>query len=648
MSELLGRMGEVWERVRWSGHPVRRRKRWLVKKVLGLDSEAYAGRGFYGNFAVRYSKGAGAPFMFCASSADGSWQRVWTAAQVREMLDELARQDADVFVFNLKYEIGAILRALHVTANELERIRMSRGEYWVPIRGGAWEVRVYPGKVFQIRRNRRRGHRVLTLWDAHNFFPGSLERVAQDLLGEGKIAQDVSRYTPEYVRENWNFIAQYCLRDAMLTARLMELLIKKVEEVVGVRPQRHYSPAAWAAEVFRALGFVENVWKFWRAGLEGEEVLKYAWAAYSGGKFEMRVKGYVSESYQYDLSSAYPAVIAQLKPLSWAKVISSQLYHPEAEYGLIHCLIEIDPNELGDLPHPVGVWGRHFGEAPGFDRSSKGTKFYPVGFWEAVITKDEYEYLTRNGARVQIIQGIWMYPRTDYELYRSTVELLYKLKESTEDKWIRHVVKLLLNGMYGKFVQVMRRNDGSLEPGLYWNPIHGGVITARVRCWVSELQKQFGSHILAVHTDSVISDIPLPIEKPGLGGWRFERKGEYIGIRSGIYQIGDKVAHQGFVPLVEESGVLRKSTWKEILRRMDPQSTHIQFEQEEIISWMMAGLIADPQAINVFARMQKILSLVDDPKRVSVGPITAGRLLKERIETLPMIVMRDRDLLTDS
>lgn len=646
MSELLGRLDETWDRVKWTGFPVRKRRRWVKKGIIGLDSEAYAGKGVYNGYVLTYSKNAGGPFMFCVSSPDGAWQRVWSVSQVREMLDELARRDADVFVFNLRYEVGAILRALHVTVKELNHIRKSRGEHWVPIRDGAWEVRVYPGKAFQIRRNRKRGHKTLTVWDAHNFLPGSLEVVAQDLLGEGKLAQDVTRYTPEYVRRHWDSIAQYCLRDAMLTAKLMELLIQKVEDVLGVRPQRHYSPATWAAEVFRALGPVENVWKFWQAGSEGREVLRYAWAAYAGGKFEMRTKGYVPKAYQYDLSSAYPAVIAQLKPLRWAKVVESELYHPEAEYGLIHCLIEIDPNELGDLPHPVGVWGSCYGRTQSlFDRRRKGTMFYPVGVWEAIITKDEYEYLTNAGAKVQILRGLWIYPRTEHKLYRLRVELLYKMKEEAKDKWTRHVVKIILNGMYGKFVQTIRRNDGTLEPGLYWHPIHGGIITARVRCWVSEIQRRFGTHILAVHTDSVVSDVLLPIEKPGLGGWRFEREGEYIGIRSGIYQIGGKVAHQGFIPVVSGEGRLKRSTWKEILKRVSPQSTHVQLEQEEVVSWVIAGLIADPQAINIFARLQKTLSLADDPKRVPVGRVTAGRLLSERIKTLPMVVFRSDTLL---
>lgn len=646
MAGTLERLDETWDKVKWQGFPVKKRKKWVKKQVIGLDSEAYAGRGVYNGYALNYSKNSGAPFMFCASDAQGEWTRTWTASQVREMIDELSRMDADIFVFNLTYETGAILRALHVTSRELNAIRASRGEEWVPIKGGAWEVKVYSGKSFQIRRNRNRGHKVLTLWDAHNFFPGSLDKVAGDLLGERKLAQDVTKYTPEYVRRHWNEIEEYCTRDAMLTARLMTVLLDKIEDVLGVRPQRHYSPATWAAEVFRALGPVENVWKFWQTS-EGREVLRFAWGAYAGGKFEMRVKGYVEKAYQYDLSSAYPAVIAQLKSLRWAKVVDSELYHPEAEYGLIHCLIAIDPKKLGDLPHPVGVWGAPFGESNNiFDRRKKGTMYYPVGAWEAIITKDEYEYLQNAGADVKIVRGIWIYPRAEHELYRERVEKLYQMKEAAQDPWTRHVVKIILNGMYGKFVQVLRHRDGTLEPGLYWNPIHGGVITARVRCWVSEIQRRFGSHILAVHTDSVVSDTPLPIKSPGLGGWRFERSGEYIGIRSGVYQLGDKVAHQGFIPLVKEGERLRKSTWKEILQRANPNATHVQLEQEEVVSWIMAGLIADPQSINVFARLQKTLSLADDPKRVPVGRITAGRLLRERIETLPQIVFRGDTLLT--
>ena len=638
MSELLESLNELWTKIRWHGRSVRKRGKGRRREIIGLDSEAYAGKGVRVGWAITCDKGAGKPFLFCASTADGSWQRAWTASDVIRMLEELTNKNADVFVFNLTYETGAIFRAMRIPSREIDAVRESQGEEWVPVKDGVWEVKVYPGKAFRIRR--RGSHKTLTLWDAHNFFPGSLERVAREFLGETKLAQDVSLYTKKYVEGNWDTIVEYCLHDAQLTAMLMDRLLAEIERVTGVRPQSHYSPATWAADVFRAMGWVDNVSAFWREGPGGEEVLRYALGAYSGGKFEMRTKGRVPEAYQYDISSAYPAVIADLINLRWATVVDSSLYHPEADYGFLYCLIEIDPNKAGDLPHPVGVWGG-FGEKMRlYSERGKGVMYYPVGVWEAIITKDEYEYLTNAGADVQIMRGFWIYAGTRHRLYENRVKLLYDIKETAKDEWTRHVIKIILNGLYGKFVQMLHSRDGTVEPGMLWHPIYGAIITARVRCWVSEVQRKYGEHILAVHTDSVISDIPLPIESSKLGGWRFKGKGEYIGIRCGIYQIGEKVACQGFQPTIKEGGELKRATWKEILQRVPPDSAEIMLEQEEAISWKIGAVTANPQAINVFARSQKLLSLNQDIKRFAPSGITAGKLLHERVRTEPHVVLR--------
>ena len=237
LNHLCSDRGETWDRVERSGFPVRKsrkRKRRIRKKILGFSSEAYVGRGTYGGSALTCPKNAGAPFMFAASSPDGSWQRIWPAFYVREMLDKLARQDADIFAFNHQYEVSAILRAMRVTSKEQSQIWKSRGEHWVSIHKGSWEAKADPGKVFQIRR--KGSHSTFTLLDAHN-----LLRIGNSSSGsfrrKGTCLEDITKYTRKYVKENWDSIAQYCLRKAMLTAELMTLLIQKVEEESGVRPQ---------------------------------------------------------------------------------------------------------------------------------------------------------------------------------------------------------------------------------------------------------------------------------------------------------------------------------------------------------------------------------------------------------------------------
>jgi len=579
---------ESWRRVDWEC-PVRLlQSKGKVRRIWwGWDSEALPQNG--------------KPVLFCAVSEDGD--QYYSADPLKVLAEVCRHGPADVFVWNLTYEIGALFRALKVTKEQLAQIKNSSD--WVSLKPyhSNISVKVYPARYLGIKWGKRK----VNFYDAFAFYQCSLDRAAKKFLGQSKLAFDIERLTQESLEKYWDYLVQYCLEDARLTLALM-LRLRAIAQELGFKPVSHYSPAAWAQQMVAQLEGVENVKPLWDLGPEGKRVLEFAWDAYRGGKFEMTVLGYVQQAYMYDINSAYASVIRSLYSLNGARIVRTHLDCPDADYALILCRIYIPPHRY--RPHPVGiVW--------------HGVLIFPAGRFLAVITKDEYEFLQRIGAQIDIIDAYWIYT-TRKEIYKNVVDRLYDAKMFHPDKNVRDFAKILLNGFYGKMVQTVERPDGKLEPGMAWHPIHAGVITARIRCLISEVQGQPG--VLAVHTDSVIADRPLDLPLgEGLGQWKLVAQGPYLGLREGIYQVGDHIAHQGCPGVTD---------WFAVLRKCDANQTVV-LTRRRFKTWKEVHDIEDCNRI-VEERLE--LNFGKLRKRWASGEITAERLLQERIETQPLIV----------
>lgn len=506
-------------------HYLRRTKHTKSIQVLGIDTEAYR---------------TGKCFMVATSLGD-----VFSIKDFPACLFTRSYRGKKFVAYNLKYDSGAFLQHLSPTA--LKTLwKTTRCEY------GGYRYRAIANKCLTIRK----GHNTVTFYDAYNFYKMPLEAAAETYLGEHKLYEDVTRYTPQYVRYHYDDIGRYCIQDAILVARLMDVIIKRFERI-GVYPQKLYSTAYVSYQYFRSTCPYVTVKKYWD---KHREVLDYAMQGYNGGKFEVTEKG-TGYYYEYDIVSAYPAEISNLVDISWARVVESSAYRKGAVYGFIKCHLKI----------PYGVFSPTV-----VPRGAVNT--FPIGEYERVITKAEYEYLTAAGADIKIIKGYWLHIDNRQYPYRRQIKRLVALKQlykANDEDLYYHTVKILMNSLYGKFVQLIASGD-HYRASTCWNPIYGAVITAACRVKVTAEQQAHDS-IIAVHTDSLISKEPLVIA-PGneLGEFAYEGEGEGMILGSGIYQVGDKVAFRGFHTKLrlEELlrynsakapvSVLRPFTWREV------------------------------------------------------------------------------------
>jgi hypothetical protein len=259
---------------------------------------------------------------------------------------------------------------------------------------------------------------------------------------------------------------------------------------------------------------------------------------------------------------------------------------------------------------------------------------YPAGSFKCTITKQEYEYLKQLGIKPKILSAWYIQVNTVLKPYEKTVHNLYGLKSKFKghDDRMYLIIKLMLNGFYGKMIQLTEHPDGKFYAGPGFNPIHAAIITANTRIKLTDVCNQHQKNIYAVHTDSVIMGDPLPgkLLNDKLGGWSKEQDGDGLLIACGIYQIGDKNRFRGL-------DVSHKLQWSDILKKAGT-ATSLNIPVTVVNSWIYANFRGQDNLTNRFINSVKRINLNVDTKRAWPGTITARKLLTGLQDSYPIIL----------
>lgn len=546
-------------------------------EIFGFDTESYD---------------TGECFMYATSEGD-----VYNKDQFPECLFGRKYRDANFVAYNLGYDEGSIIQFL-----PLKYMR----ELWLTgiTVYKKMKIKCIPKKCLTISKG---GHTV-TFYDMLNFYGGSLEYNSQKYLGRGKNELPTKTFSKKYVEDNYKVISEYCVQDCILVRNLARLIIKKFE-TFGVYPKKLYSTAYVSYSFFRQNCNYVTVNRFWKTD---RKLLDYALMSYNGGKFEITKKG-IDYLYEYDIVSAYPFEIANLKDISHSRVVWSDTYISEADYGFLNCIIEITTNTFSS----VCV-------------KQKNLCVFPIGRYNKVITKREYEYLISQDTSIQIIQAVYLFCDSDIYPYREQIERLVVLKQQFKREMKEldtHTIKIFLNSLYGKFCQIIHSN-GQHIASTCWNPIYASIITANTRLRVTELQQKYPS-IIAVHTDSVISTESLPFEKTDtLGEFSYQEEGLGLMLGTGIYQIGLKTKFRGF----ESKSMLMDmiDVDKDVIKTKDLKK----YGWREVVfhNW-------GTEYINRFEIREKELSCHSDRKRLWIDDYQRfDEALSRNVESLPLFV----------
>lgn len=544
---------------------------------LGIDTEAYDN---------------GTLAMVCVS--DGT---TWRPDEWLSGILSSQYRGKTFVAYNLRYDAGHFVR--HISPSGLDQLRRVG-----KVTEDGITYRVIANKMLSISKAKHS----ITIYDLKQYYEGSLETNAQRYLGEGKDELETKTFSHDFMHDNWDRIANYCIRDAVLVQRLAIRLIEQLNSW-GLHVSKLYSTAWISYHWFASRSGHPTVGHFWKYD---RRVLDFAMSSYHGGKFEVTTKG-TSHLYEYDLVSAYPATIAELIDTRHCTVYWSRNVIPDAAYGFLDCRLYIPHN----LPSPIAV-------------KQKELNIFPGGWFQAIITYPEYRYIVDHGGSATILNACWIVPRKIHYPYRDDINHLVELKQQykSKDELAYHTAKILMNSLYGKFIQLIEQPPDKWRAGSSWNPIYGSYITAMTRVRISDLQRQYPS-IWAVHTDSVISDKPLPFGKTDkLGGLSYECDGEGIVVGCGIYEIGSKTALRGVPSSIGLRELCEQGRGKVSINVRQP------------LSWRLAAVRhRDESEINRWLDANKNLRPDSDSKRIWLDDYKDWReVLERQVLSVPKIL----------
>ena len=552
-----------------------------IDSVIGFDTETYKD---------------GTPFLFCTSTGS-----VWYREDIPAALFDRTYRNTQFGVWNLKFDSGSLLYHLP-PENKTELREQTKTAY------GDFKYRYIPHKMLRITK----GKNSVTFWDINTFFKMSLDNAAFKYLGKRKFALGTKTFTSDYYKKNRLKIIKYCKRDADLVKLLYDYLYAGLIKL-DIYPKALYSEASLSYHYFSNNTKIITVWRYWE---HYRELIKYACESYGGGKFEIYRRGRFN-GVSYDINSAYPYELANLIDISKATCYKSKEYDRDAVYGFLR--VEISN------PH-----GLHIPCAVKF-----GTlNIYPAGTFNVTITKGEYDYMLSVGIKIKILSAWWMLVETKRRPYHSIVMDLYKKKQSFKgvDKRMYHIVKVMLNGFYGKTIQLIEYPDGDYHAGAGFNPVYAAVITANTRIRICDVCNRLKGKVYAVHTDSVIckDTIPRNLQGVHLGQWNKEDEGDGLLIASGVYQIADKNRFRG----LEITDTL---TWFDHLKKYNNESI-IPIPQTVVLSWVSANVRGKDYLANRFLYGFKDINLNCDNKRLWPGKATAKIIRESHQNSVPHLL----------
>jgi hypothetical protein len=532
-------------------------KKTLIDRYYGFDTEALT---------------TGEPFTICFSD-----NTKYTASMIPKVFFTKNIFKVHFFCYNLKYEEGAILYHLPM---DILRILKETGR----IKYNNYSYRIIPGKNISISN----GRRTIKIWDIYPIYMSSLEKAASKYLNKHKTDIGSKIFTLERVLAEWDEITDYCIIDAKLTEELVTIFLNNVTHIMHP-PDKLYSVAYLSGQYF-----IQHT-----TSTSYKKILDYnpglndaACKTYHGGKFECYIKG-IMPLYEYDISSAYPYEIAQLKDLKGCHIEYTDKVDRKADYAIIKALLNIDST----IYHPYSI-------------KKDNLVIYPSGKLRTYLTLNEYLFAIRNNIPVWVVECWNIYCNSNIKPFEEEIMKLYALKEqaaANNDIVYKNLYKIILNSFYGKMCQSTPIGK-KYKVSTFFNPIYASAITANVRIRISELCNTY-QDVAMVATDAIFSQHRHDeICSEGLGGMTKKYEGTGVILGCGVYELDNEIKLRGF-------------NVKEMNMHISDFYTHdtnkIPITQKQVRYWKtVLHRNMSHDFINFFDSVEKELRLNFDKKRI--------------------------------
>lgn len=308
-------------------------------------------------------------------------------------------------------------------------------------------------------------------------------------------------------------------------ARMLTRYNAGLVEAMGVRLRRHqWSGPGQAAQVYlKGIGAPRGETCFEAArDQDATEAFEAARSSYFGGWFEISAHGPIpGDTWEYDINSAYPSIIASLPCLLHGRWRHGEGAPPDspAPWRLVHAEVTGGDPYIGAMPH----------------RTPRGSVLRPSHtagwYWQ-----HELDAARRAGLvdRVEW-RSWWQYDPCDCPPPFGPIANLYVKrlavgKSSPQGR----AMKLVYNSAYGKMAQ-------SVGDPVFGNPVYASLITAGCRTMILDAitTHPLGSiAVVMVATDGVYFTGPHPgiVDDPDtLGAWSITTKHNLSLFKPGMY-----------------------------------------------------------------------------------------------------------------
>lgn len=389
-----------------------------------------------------------------------------------------------------------------------------------PIPYGLWRLRLNRGQSFTIY---DMWGSTRTINEIYNFFQIPLDVALKEYLGETILGG--SKYNKAVPVENLKLGIQDLTRELELTVNLITEFRDRLDRI-NLRPRRWNGSGGITSNLFNRHDIKEHMAE------HPADIAKIIRYAYAGGRFEMVKYGQQTKtnSYAYDINSAYPEALTKLPSLAggrWHSIAGDPGY---AEYALYK--IKATGNK-SHLPQPL------------FSRDYNGSIVYPrivSGWYWTPEIEAVRKWADQGYGKYEIEEALVFEPATEVKPF-AWIQDLYnerlKLQQAGDNAEVG--IKLALNTAYGKLAQQVGFIPADGENPEIVPPYHqldyAGYVTSYTRGKIFEAALEQIHLVIAFETDALYVQTELynlPIGEH-LGEYRETVYTSLTYLNSGIY-----------------------------------------------------------------------------------------------------------------
>lgn len=415
-----------------------------------------------------------------------------------------------VYVHHLQFDLPEFVFGWH------HKLVSVGGDF--EFKAGRWSISgVYGTPTFMKMTDGQ--HTTILFIDSYSFFHESLAAAATRVCPDLPKLRRISGIGEKRFTSRDSGFVEYAMRDAVIAYHLG----RAVEQIVTEFDiQQPLSAADMSARIFRRQ-FLD-----YTIPQPSRDVIDCALLSYHGGKNNVTVSaGWYEGVSSIDISSAYPAAMHAMPAFS-----NGKLYRRYRARG----------RSVGVVPN----YGVYFvsGNVKACDWPSVFSHaFKPLsGKIERIALQGfELNEAIRSGElRPNKIEG-WYYD-AERDLVapalRGFVDRFYHLKETTTHATLRYLYKLIMNSLYGKFIQTRKRGTSActdidaettvtaseLVAGGMFHPFIASAVTSETRSIIHRIEHQ--TRALHTATDGIFTQSSkLPRLGKGLGKLTLEVSG---------------------------------------------------------------------------------------------------------------------------